>query len=152
MKRTILLMIVICLFFGSIKGQNLMDSLKVDTIELYQNVVVIKYLENFHKKKLTLEYGGTSISYASQPPISVISVIEEANTEMKFGDKCIITSKTELEDFYTEKGICPLKGYYRSDYYKGTRIIISYANVSECEHSLFDYILDSVIIVSLSSP
>jgi hypothetical protein len=148
MRRIILLMIVMFLFFSFIQGQNLIDSLKIDTIELHQHFVFIKCPVNFYKQESSLEYGGRAISYASQPPISIITVIESANSEMDFGKDCVITDKIELEYRYTKKGICPLKGYYRSDRYKKTRIILSYENVSECEHSLFDYILDSVIINS----
>jgi len=146
MKKIVLLIIVTCLFLSSAQGQNLIDFLKIDTVELYHYSIIIKHPVNFYKKETSLEYGGRSISYASQLPISFISIIEAANTEMDFGKNCVITDKTEMEHHYTEKGVCALKGYYRSDYYKGTRIIISYESVPECELSLFDNILDSVII------
>lgn len=153
MKRIILLMIIMCLFFSSIQGQDLVDSLKTDTIELYQYSIVIKHPASFYKKEYMLENGGRSISYASRPPISFITIMESANSQMDFGVNCIITDKIELEYRNIEKGICPLKGYYRIDYYKGTRIKVSYQVVSECELLLFDYILDSISIKldSLSS-
>ena len=152
MKRMISFIIVMHLFFSSIQGQNLIDSLKTDTIELHQCLIIVKYPALYNKKESSLEYGGRGISFASQPPISIITVTESANSKIDFGDNCIINGKFDLEDRYTEKGICQLKGYFRSDYYKGTHIIISYANVSECEHTLFEYILDSVSIKWVSIP
>jgi hypothetical protein len=149
MKKIIILMIVMCLFFSFTIGQNLSDSIKIDSIKLHQYFIILKHYVNFHKNEISLEYGGRCIFYTSQPSISFISVMEAANSEMDFGDSCTIIYKTELEHCYIKRGFCPLKGYYRSDYYKGTRITISYANVSECECPLFDYILDSVNIVKI---
>lgn len=135
-----------CLFFSFTKGQSIVDSFRIDTIKLYHYFVILKHPIDFHKNEISLEYGGRYVFYTSQPPISFISLLESANSEMHFGDSCTIIDKTELEHCYIEKGICPLKGYYRCDFYKGTRIIISYENVSKCKLSEFDYILDSVII------
>ena len=104
----------------------------------YYDPAISVWLSLYNKKESSLEYGGRGISFASQPPISIITVTESANSKIDFGDNCIINGKFDLEDRYTEKGICQLKGYFRSDYYKGTHIIISYANVSECEHTLFN--------------
>ena len=137
-----------CLFFCPIQGQDITDSLKIDTVKLYHNTIIIKYPENFYKSEQSEEYGGIFIYYASRPPISHVIIMEATNSKMDFGEDCIMTDKTELEHRYTEKGVCPLRGYYRSDTYKGTRIKISYESVSECEYLLFDYILDSVQLIN----
>lgn len=148
MKKLILLIIVIQILMNSIQGQNTMDSLKIDTIKLHQHSITINYPASFYKNENIMEYGGYSFFYASPISISYISIMEAANSKMSFGEDCIITDKVESEHRFTEKGICPLKGYFRCDYYKGTRIKISYSNVAECEHSFFDYLLDSVIVKS----
>ena len=147
MKKCILFVNIVCLFFSSIQGQNLIDSLNIDTIKLFQNTVIIKYPKNFHKMESSGEHGELFISYASKPPISVISIMVASNSRFDFGKDCIMTEKTESEHRHTEKGVCALRGYYRSDIHKRTRITISYESVSECEHSLFDYILDSVVVL-----
>jgi hypothetical protein len=147
MKRKLL--IFLGLFFSlslHIQGQNFIDSLKTDTIKLYQHTIIIKYPANFHKRE-SVERGGFNCTYASLlRPISLISIMEESNAEFHFGKDCIILDKTESEHCYTEKGFCYLKGYYRSNIYKRTRITIAYQNVPECELSLFEYIFDSAIV------
>jgi hypothetical protein len=148
MKRNLL--ILLGLFFSLslyAQGQNLTDSLKTDTIKLHQGLIIIKYPANFRKKESPIEHGGRFITYMSQPrPISLITIMEADNSLFDFGKNCVIIDKTESEHCYTEKGFCPLKGYYRSNIYKKTRITIAYENVSECELSLFDYILGSAIV------
>ena len=150
MKRNLLSLFGLFFSFSwNVQGQNLMDSLKTDTIKLYQDSIIIKYPANFHKNKSPTEHGVVIFTYTSRlRPISSISIMEASNSRFYFGKNCEIIEKTESEHCYTEKGFCPLKGYYRSNIYKKTRIIIAYENVSECELSLFDYILDSAIVKS----
>lgn len=147
MKKTISLIIVIYAFIGFIKGQNAMDSLKSDTIELCQYTIVIDVPLNYHKSQNSLEYGGCSFTFAAQPAISIIGIMVAANSDMDFGEYSIISDKIETEHSHIEKGICSPEGFFRCDYYKGTRIKIFYKNVSENNKLLFDGILNSVRII-----
>jgi hypothetical protein len=146
MKHIILQITLLLLTYTTVKGQFFLDSTKIDTLEFYQNLVIIKYPINFVKIENSLDYGGTIIYYTSQPPRSIITVMEATNSEFDFGKNCIITDEYVHENRYTTKGICLLNEYFRSDFFRGSRIIITYQNVSDSDYKLFEFLMDSIIV------
>lgn len=115
-----------------------------DTISFYQHQLIISYPKHFIRTQRNLDYGGKAYTYSATPPISFITVMESTNTMRVFGEKCLLVSKFETEDRVTEKGVCLLKGYYRVDYFKKSRISITYEVVSECDLPYYDSLLDTV--------
>lgn len=146
MKHIIIQISLLLLTFLTVKGQFFLDSTKTDTLEFYQNLVIIKYPLNFVKIEKSLDFGGSIIYYTSQPSGSIITVMEATNSEFDFGKNCAITDEYIYINRYTTKGICFFNEYFRCDIYRGSRIIISYQNVSESDYNLFEFLMDSIIV------
>lgn len=140
--------ILIWIYFGflglSVYGQETVMLNRTDTISFYHYRLIIPYPNHFNRSERNLDHGGKAYTFSATTPINFITVMESTNTMRVFGEKCSVVSKTETEDRVTEKGVCLLKGYYRVDYFKKSRIAITYELVSECDLLYFDSLLDRV--------
>jgi hypothetical protein len=135
------------LLCSRITAQNAIEGTTTDTIEFFSEQLIMSYPAQYKIKKSNISFGGIGIVFSSSPPLSFISIIEAANTELVFGDDCEELIKYEMVDRVVHKGFCPLKGYYRVDFFKASNIKVSYQVVPSCELEEFNAYLDSAILI-----
>lgn len=145
--KYLIIFLLMLLLGNEINAQNSIKETTTDTIEFFSHQLIINYPAQYKIKKSNISFGGIGIVFSSSPPLSFISIIEAANTELVFGDDCEELIKYEMVDRIVHKGFCPLKGYYRVDFFKESNIKVSYQVVPSCELEVFNAYLDSAILI-----
>lgn len=132
----------------TIQGQISSELLKKDTVHAGNKILVINYPSNYIKHSES-NYGDLLVIYISEhAPQSAITLFVGSNFQWDENILCIQYDTIDSEKHTTVYGYCDKCGFYRRVYFKKSLFIVSYECISNADKPYFDFILDSIEIIS----